>query len=217
MAVDFQGKNFTAKTFPYQQLVPFNASRYGAVPWGQAIVNESFATVTTGSGNEGLINIDIALPSDYVALMRTFYLGAVDTASIGWNEAALGMAYQQPGGPYKESVVAYPEDEYTWQHLVSDQREIRDRFSAKRYIRTWAFTSGVSATTENFDTRPYSIPLWIPPSADSNFIERSIIMFIENYTASAPAAEMTIRASWDLFTWDQAYAAGVMSPPRVFS
>ena len=62
MAVDFQGKDFTAKTFPYAQPVSFNESRFGATPWGQAIVNESFQTTTIGAGNEGLINIDIELP-----------------------------------------------------------------------------------------------------------------------------------------------------------
>ena len=218
MAVDFQGLDFTAKTFPYAQPLSFNESRFGAVPWGQAIVNESFQTTTIGAGNEGLIAIDVGLPSDYVAMLRTFYLGAVDTANIAWQEANLGMAYQQPGGPYKESVTDYPEDEYTWFQLISDQRIIKDRFATNRYIRTWAFSYG-STLTSFYDagSRPYQIPLWIPPSADANFVDRSIVMNIENTSASQPAAEMTLRLSFDLFTFEQAYSASVMSSPRVFS
>lgn len=218
MAIDFQGVDFTAKTFPFAQPASFNATRYSAVPWGQALVNESFQTTTIGAGNTGLLNIDIALPSDYVAMMRGFHLQVVDTASIGWFEAALGLAYQQPGGPYKTSVTDYPEDEYSWYQLLGDTLTTKDRFGTARYITTWQF-GGQSSITAAFNDAwdPTQVPLWIPPTVDSNFQERSVVMFVENDNASQPAQEMTLRASFDLYTFDQAYTAAVMSSPRTFS
>lgn len=181
MATDFQGVDITAKPFPFQQQASFNASRYSTVPWGQAIVNESFQTTTTGAGNDGLINIDIALPADYVAIMRNFHMQIVDTAGIAWSEAVLGMAYQQPGGPYKNSVTEYPEDEYTWYQLASDGLVIKDRFSTNRYYNMFNFGvaqggTDIIAFTDGWS--PTQIPLWIPPSADSNFIERSLVILI---------------------------------------
>ena len=220
MAVDFQAKDFTAKTFPYTQPASFNETRFGAVPWGQAIVNESFQTTTVGAGNEGLISIDIGLPSDYVALLRNFHLQVVDTAAIYWDEAIVGFAYQQPGGPYKESVTDYPEDEYSWYQLVSDGTTVRDRFSADRYLMnfTWGFNTVTSSNViVTAGLGPTNLPLWVPPSADANFLERTVIVFVENKIANQPAQEMTIRCSFDLFTFEQAYSAAVMSSPRVFT
>ena len=220
MATDFQGKDFTAKTFPFTQPRSFNASRYSTVPWGQAIVNESFETTAIGAGNDGLINIDVSLPSDYVSMLRSFHLQIVDTASVSWSEAVVGFAYQQPGGPYKESVTAYNEEEYSWYQLLSDQLSIRDRFATSRYYRLFTFgqakDAGVAyAFNDAWD--PTQIPLWIPPSVDSNFLERSMVVFIENLSASQPAQTCTFRASFDLYTFEQAYSAAVMSSPRVFS
>jgi len=225
MATDFQGVDLTAKTFPYTQPASFNATRFGAVPWGQAIVNESFDTTTTSAGNDGLISIDISLPSDYVALLRNFHLQMVDTATINWRQASLGFAYQQPGGPYKKSVTAYPEAEYSWYHLVNDRFEIKDRFSSERYYSLWTFGTqaygaggdGSALTAFNDAWDPTQLPLWIPPTVDTNFQERSVIMFIENTSASQPSAVAVLRASFDLYTFEQAYAANVMSSPRVFS
>ena len=219
MATNFQSVNLTAKTFPFQQPASFNATRYGTVPWGQAIINHTFQTVAVGAGNDGLIQIDISLPSDYVAMLRNFYLGAVDTAFITWDESHFGMAYQQPGGPYKESVAAYPEDEYTYFLMSSDITLVKDRFTTGRYVRTWSLAPSLnsSAHSSAIEQRPSEIPLWIPPSADSNFIERSCILFIENQNSSQPSSQMTFRASFDLYTFEQAYSAAVMSSPRVFS
>ena len=139
MAVDFQAENFTAKTFPFQQQASFNATRYSTVPWGQAWVNETFETTTTGAGNTGLINIDVSLPVDYVCMLRNFHLQVVDTASVSWKDASLGFAFQQPGGPYKESVTAYPEDEYLWYQLLRDNFTVPDRFTTDRNYAIWQF------------------------------------------------------------------------------
>lgn len=220
MAVDFQAENFTAKTFPFQQVASFNATRYSTVPWGQAWVDESFDTTAIGAGNTGLINIDIGLPSDYVALLRNFHLQVVDTDSVSWKDAVLGFAFQSPGGPYQESVTDYPEDEYLWYQLLRDNFTVKDRFSTDRNYAIWqfggAFPSNASVA-HNDAWDPTQMPLWLPPSADSNFLERSMIIFIQNASQSQPVQRMTIRASFDLFTFDQAYSAAVMSSPRVFS
>lgn len=219
MAINYQTKDFTAKTFPFTQPSSFNASRYSTVPWGQAIINHSFQTTTIGAGNTGLISIDIGLPPDYVAMLRGFHLQVVDNASVSWDEAALGLAYQQPGGPYKNSVTEYPEDEYSWFQLVGDNMTSKDRFGAARYLRTFLLGAQKDNTTIYFSDAwdPTQIPLWVPPTVDASFAQRSVVVFVENNAASQPAQEMTIRASFDLYTFEQAYSAAVMSSPRVFS
>lgn len=223
MATDFLGVDITAKTFPFTQPASFNATRYSTVPWGQAIVNHSFDTPAIAAGNDGSISIDIALPADYVAILRNFYLGIVDTAAVEWTEGMLGMAYQQPGGPYKESVTAYPEDEYTWYQLIGDDAAVRDRFNTFQFYSTFTFGS------KNFDTgtfqqltfdngwSPTQTSMWVPPSADNSFLERTIVIFLRNKLASQPVQKATIRMSFDLYTFEQAYSAAVMSSPRVFS
>lgn len=220
MATDFQSVDISAKTFPFTQPTSFNASRYTTVPWGQSIVNESFQTTTIGAGNDGLISIDIELPADYVSVLRNFHLQVVDTAAINWAEAVMGFAYQNPGGPYKNSVTEYPEDEYSWYQLLADNVVVKDRFATSRFITTFNFGGVASSNASYFFNdawSPTQLPLWIPPSADNNFRERSVIIFIENQQASQPAQEMTVRASFDLFTFEQAYSAAVMSSPRTFS
>lgn len=221
MAVTIQTKDFTAKTFPFQQNASFNATRYSTVPWGQAIVNESFQTTAIGAGDTGSINIDIGLPSDYVAMLRTMHLQVVDTATINWFNAMMGFAYQTPGGPYKNSVAEYPEDEYSWYQLVSDDQAFYDRFGATRHVRFWQlgnYYTGTNAQAFVSDAwDPTQVPLWIPPTVDTTFKDRSVVMFIDNGGSNQPAAEMTVRASFDLYTFEQAYSAAVMSSPRVFS
>jgi len=221
MALDYLAVDISAKTFPFQQQVSFNASRYSTVPWGQAIVNESFQTPAIGAGNTGLISLDIELPSDYVAMMRTFHLQVIDTATIEWRDACFGFAYQQPGGPYKNSVTEYPEDEYSWYQLVPDELIVPDRFGTTIRRKFWTFGTAASAAgvETSFDSAwdPTQVPLWIPPSIDSTFRQRQCVGYIENQTASQPAAECTLRASFDLYTFEQAYSAAVMSSPRVFS
>lgn len=217
MATDFLGVDFTAKVFPFEQRNSFNATRYGQVPWGQAIVNESFDTPAIGSGNDGLLNVDIELPSDYVAMLRNLDVQMIDTASMQWNEGVMGFAYQQPGGPYKTTVSSYPEDEYSWYTMRGHEVTVKDRFSTNRFYRLFQLVGGDAdhpVLSQGWD--PTQLPLWIPPTAEANFQDRSVVMFFRNGSASQPAARMTIRMSFDLFTLDQAYSAAVMSSPRVF-
>lgn len=221
MALTTQGKEFSAKTFPFTQPASFNASRYSSVPWGQAIVNESFQTTTIGAGDTGLIIIALELPSDYVAMLRNFHLQIVDTAGISWASCQMGFAYQQPGGPYKNSIAEYPEDEYSWYNLTKGDYVTPDRFGTNRFISLWNFGGGETNTNsfEAFNDAwdPTQLPLWIPPSVDASFKQRSVVIFLANPSASQPAQELTIRSSFDLFTFEQAYSAAVMSSPRVFT
>ena len=217
MATDFLAVDLKAKTFPFQQQASFNATRYSTVPWGQAIVNETFETPAVGVGNTGLISFDIELPSDYVAMLRNFHLQVVDTAVINWRDAVFGFAYQTPGGPYKTSVSEYPEDEYSWYQLVPDDTTVPDRFFTPIRYKLWSFGAQTQATSFNDAWDPTQLPLWIPPSVDATFKSRQCVGFLENQSASQPVAQCTFRASWDLFTFEQAYSAAVMSSPRVFS
>lgn len=220
MAVDYQGETFTARPFPFQQAASFNATRYSTVPWGQAWLDETFETTAIGAGNTGLIKIDVSLPSDYVALLRNFHLQVVDTANVSWKDAAVGFAFQTPGGPYKTSVTAFPEDEYLWYQLLRDNFSVKDRFATDRHYAIWQFGGAFpsdSAVAHNDAWDPTQMPLWLPPTVDSSFQERSMTVFIANASQSQPVQQMTFRASFDLFTFDQAYSAAVMSSPRVFN
>jgi len=219
MATDTLFKDIVAKTFPFQQQASFNSTRYSTVPWGQAIIDESFETPAISSGNDGLIGIDAELPSDYVALLRNFHLQVSDPNAINWGEAVVGFAYQSPGGPYKTSVSAYSEDEYSWYQLVPDGIGIRDRFATSIRYQLWTFGQDPGAGKLAFDNSwsPTQLPLWIPPTVDSSFKARQMVMYIENTQASQPAQTMTLRCAFDLYTFDQAYSAAVMSSPRVFS
>lgn len=208
----------TAKTFPFTQPISFNAARYSTVPWGQAIVNETFETPATGAGDTGLVVVEVALPPDYVSMMRNFHLQVVDSSTVNWKDAAAGFAYQQPGGPYKNTIAEYPEDEYSWYQLVRDSTAIPDRFGTNIKYATWNFGfEGERYAAHNDAFDPTQLPLWIPPSVDVSFLQRSMVMFIENEQASQPVQQMTFRASFDLFTFEQAYSAAVMSSPRTFS
>ena len=218
MALTQLTREITAKTFPFTQPVSFNASRYSTVPWGQALINETFETPAIGGGDTGLVIVEVALPPDYVAMLRNFHLQIVDTGSINWKDAAVGFAYQQPGGPYKTSIAEYPEDEYSWYQLVRDVTSIPDRFATNIKYAMYNFGyEGEDYAAHNDAWDPTQLPLWVPPSVDSSFLQRTMIMFIENANDIQPVQQMTFRASFDLFTFDQAYSAAVMSSPRVFS
>ena len=221
MATDYKAVDITARTFPFQQTRSFNATRYTTVPWGQAIVNEVIETPAVGVGNDGLMKIDVELPGDYVAMLRNFQFQLSDAATVNWGEngAVLGMAYQQPGGPYLNTVASYSEDEYTWFQMVSDQITIKDRFGTNISYRSFAFGMQGNNDRPYIDSAidPTQIPLWIPPTADSSFKERQLIFYVGCASDGQPAQTSVIRASFDLYTFDQAYSAAVMSSPRVFT
>ena len=221
MADNFVGHDFQAKTFPFQQAVGFPLTSFTGVPWGQAIVDESWESQAIGVGDTGTINLDVQVPNDYVSMLRSFHLQAYDNAAINWQNGKMGLAYQQPGGPYLTTTSQFPEKNYLWWDLVGQSADvhIRDRFGAA--IRTKAFNvgyfSGLSENPAINDLNdPSKFPLWLPPG-EASLKNRAIVIYLENDSASQPAASFRFNAVFDLYTQEQAYASGVMSSPRVFS
>ena len=135
MADNFVGHDFAAKTFPFQQPVGFPLTSFSGVPWGQAIVNEVWESQVIGAGDTGTINLDIQVPNDYVSLLRTFHLQAYDQAAINWSYGAVGLAYQNPGGPYKDNISELPESQYLWWQLfpgTGSHRQASHRLHSQR-------------------------------------------------------------------------------------
>jgi len=218
MADNFIGHDFQAKTFPYQQPVGFPSSSFTGVPWGQAIVDESWESQAIGVGDTGTINLDIQIPNDYVSLLRSFHLQAYDTASINWQYGLMGLAYQKPGGPYKTSVATMPEKDYLWWPLIpSGTIQVRDRFSTPQYLKSFDIAKLFNPSNHDYGVNdPAKVPLWLPPG-EASLKDRAMVVFLENDTASQPAASFRFNAVFDLYTQEQAYSSGVMSSPRVFS
>ena len=222
MADQFLSKDFSVTTFPFKQSEPFDRTSYGSVPWGQGQLNESFdSQVVTGS-DTGTLNIDIKLPAGLVSIPRAFHLQALSTGQISWADGVVGYAYQNPGGPYKTSVANFPENDYLWWTLVrSKNQTYRDRFASANNLRGWdtgfttALGSGDQALELNQDNQPWRTPLWIPPQTDTNLQQRSVIIYLKTDAATA-VDQFTLQATFDLYTLEQAYSAGVMSSPRVF-
>jgi len=221
MADVFLGKDFEAKTFPYMQAVDFAATSYSGMPWGQAIVDESWESQAIGSGDTGTMNLDIQVPNNYVALLRTFYLGATDPSNINWNSAVLGLAYQKPGGPYKRNITDLPESQYLWWDLIpGGANEIRDRFASLINYKKWAIGVAGPYTTSSYSNysvdTPTNVPLWLPPG-EATLKDRALIVYLENDTAGSSQNFFRLNIVFDLYTIEQAQTVGVMSSPRVFS
>ena len=222
MADNFVGLDFQAKTFPFQQPVGFPLTSFSGVPWGQAIVNESWESQVIGVGDTGTINLDIQVPNDYVSLLRSFHLQAYDDASINWGYGKIGLAYQQPGGPYVTTTSAFPERDYLWWDLIPSVGVIaRDRFGDNLITKNYDIGKfGLHASFPQYSdyglNDPSGIPLWLPPG-DASLRDRAMLVYLVNDTASQPAQSFRLNAVFDLYTQEQAYASGVMSSPRVFT
>jgi len=224
MADNFVGHDFAAKTFPFQQPVGFPLTSFSGVPWGQAIVNEVWESQVIGAGDTGTINLDIQVPNDYVSLLRSFHLQAYDTAAITWASGTVGLAYQNPGGPYKDNISELPESNYLWWQLApSVSRSTRDRFSTNTFLQTYNigvelfFPGSAEPDTRLMNVNvPTDVPLWLPPG-EATLKNRAMVVYLENDNASQPSATFRFNAVFDLYTQEQAYASGVMSSPRVFS
>ncbi len=215
MADNFVGHDFAAKTFPFQQPVGFPLTSFSGVPWGQAIVNEVWESQAIGAGDTGTINLDVQIPNDYVSLLRSFHLQAYDTASITWDFGAMGLAYQNPGGPYKDNISDLPESNYLWWDVIpSEGYATRDRFSTNIYRRSYNLGSKHSVLYQR-ENEPTQFPLWLPPGT-ATLKNRAMVVYLVNPNASQPAATFRFNAVFDLYTQEQAYASGVMSSPRVF-
>ncbi len=220
MADNFVGHDFAAKTFPFQQPVGFPLTSFSGVPWGQAIVNETWDSQVIGAGDTGTINLDIQVPNDYVSLLRSFHFQAYDQAGINWSYGAMGLAYQNPGGPYKNNITDLPESEYLWWQLFpGNDIGVNDRFSTTTYRKNFYVGLFPEASSESPSglnlNNPATFPLWLPPGT-ATLKNRAMIVYLRNLSASQPAATFRFNAVFDLYTQEQAYASGVMSPPRVY-
>jgi len=221
MADNFVGHDFAAKTFPFQQPVGFPLTSFSGVPWGQAIVNEVWESQVIGAGDTGTINLDIQVPNDYVSLLRTFHLQAYDQAAINWSYGAVGLAYQNPGGPYKDNISDLPESQYLWWQLFpGNDIGVNDRFSTTTYRKNFnigLFPETANEAVNDFGlNNPANFPLWLPPGT-ATLKNRAMIVYLRNTSASQPATTFRFNAVFDLYTQEQAYASGVMSSPRVYS
>ena len=219
MADQFLSKDFSVTTFPFKQSEPFDRTSYGSVPWGQGQLNENFFSQSVTGSDTGTLNIDIKLPAGLVSIPRAFHLQALSTGEISWADGVVGYAYQNPGGPYKTSVATFPENDYLWWTLIKSQNQaFRDRFASANNLRGWdiGFQSGSARPLGlNQDNQPWRTPLWIPPQTDANLQQRSVIIYLKTDAATA-VDKFTLQMSFDLYTLEQAYSAGVMSSPRVF-
>lgn len=223
MADVFIGHDFKAQTFPYQQAQSFPQTSYTGQPWGQAIVDESWDSQVIPSGDTGTINIDVQIPNDYVSLLRTFKLQAYDDATIFWRHGHMGLAYQQPGGPYLTTTSELQEKDYLWWSLLPEgEISVRDRFGTGINIKNFDVGkySAVSSTyyKDQDDYRlndPTKIPLWLPPG-EANLKNRAMVIYLTSDSAQ-PSNRFRFNAVFDLYTQEQAYSSSVMSSPRRLS
>ena len=222
MANIVQTENFSARTFPFKQSIPYGTDVYGqaTVPWGQGIVDAKFSSDAVAAGNTATLALDIALPRNYCCLLRSLHLDSYGTTTQNWTEGLLGLAYQSPGGPYAYSMAAMPEDEYLWWVLSPNGTvAIFDRTSTLKNVKRWTI-SGQSSHAITIEgglpllDDPSRVPLWIPPG-DTGLVNRSVIVYVKNGSPGSSANNFRLNAVFDLYTFEQAYASGVMSSPRV--
>lgn len=223
MADVVQTETFRARTFPFKQNVPFDAPAYPGVimPWGQAIVDQTFESDAIGAGDTGTLVMDIGLPADFCCMLRSLHISSKGLATNNWISGVIGLAYQMPGGPYKHNQVMLPEVDYLWWPLFSHTpgNRVRDRNSNADWLRIWTISAqaaGPVTMSANLDN-PADVPLWVPPTADTDFGNRTAIIYIENDTASSPVNDFRLNLVFDIYTQEQAYASTVMSSPRVLA
>jgi hypothetical protein len=133
----------------------------------------------------------------------------------------MGLAYQNPGGPYKDNISDLPESQYLWWQLFpGNDIGVNDRFSTTTYRKNFnigLFPEASSESPTDFGlNNPAKVPLWLPPGT-ATLKNRAMIVYLRNTSASQPAATFRFNAVFDLYTQEQAYASGVMSSPRVYS
>jgi hypothetical protein len=216
MAVVVQTEDFTADVFPFKQPVPYdvNLDRSAAVPFGQAIVNEQFAINSTGAGDDASVNIGMFLPPNYCSMLRSLHFQK-NNASVGvFGDGNIGLAYQNPGGPYGKTMAALPESDYLWWSLVlSEQQPTILRDGSTIYFASWAIadkTTNTTAMTVSQGTdSPMNVPLWVDPT----YPGRTAVINLTTIGATN-ATSVRLNAVFDLFTYEQAHSAEVMSSPR---
>jgi hypothetical protein len=221
MAVVVQTEDFTAKAFPFKQPIPYDydRGRSAAVPFGQAIVNEKLTLDSVASGDTGAVSIGIFLPPNYCSMMRSFHLNKKDanTGSAGYVDGAIGLAYQNPGGPYATTMVGLPELDYLyWSLVLSEPDPVTLRDGVSYSLNSWTIADKTTNTTgltasQGVDS-PMSTPLWVDPT----YPGRTVLILITSIGVSSPI-DVRLNAVFDLYTYEQAYSAEVMSSPRRLS
>jgi hypothetical protein len=219
MAVVVQTEDFTAKVFPFKQPIPYDydRGRSAAVPFGQAIVNETITLDAVGTGDTGSANIGIFLPPNYCSMMRSFHLNKKDEQGSGYFDGTIGLAYQNPGGPYGTTMAALPEIDYLfWSLVISEPEPITMRDGVGYFLNSWSIADKTSNTTgltasQGVDN-PMNTPLWVDPTYPGR-----TALIILNATGAVNPLDVRLNVVFDLFTFEQAYAAEVMSTPRSLS
>jgi|SaaInlStandDraft_6_1057023.scaffolds.fasta_scaffold68829_2 hypothetical protein len=219
MAVVVQTEDFTAKVFPFKQPIPYDydRGRSAAVPFGQAIVNETLTLDAISAGDTAAVSIGIYLPPNYCSMMRSFHMNKKDVFQGSYLDGAIGLAYQNPGGPYGRTMAELPEIDYLFWSLVSSEAEsIRFRDSTAYYVNSWTIadkTTNTTALNASVGTdNPMNVPLWVDPT----YPGRTVLILI-TAPGSSNTLDVRLNLVFDLFTYEQAFAAEVMSTPRSLS
>jgi hypothetical protein len=216
MATVVQNIDYSPTVFPYKQEIPFqaNAGFQGAVPFGQAIIDETFTLDAVGVGDIGSANIGINLPKNYCAMLRSVHLNQRSSSAGLWEDGVLGLAYQLPGGPYKNSMVALPESEYLFFPLSRTEQQFISMDGAGLNLRNWLLAAktsdGVSQTNSSGADNPLNVPIWVSPGYPGHSA-----LIILNSAAFASTIDFRFNMTFDLYTFEAANAANVMSNIRV--
>jgi hypothetical protein len=214
MADVVQIETFSAKLFPFSRYK--DPGQSSAVPWGQAVIDEAFTANAIGAGDTGTLTLDINLPANYCCLLRSIHLSAYDTAYVNWEPGVLGMAYQLPGGPYKNSMTALPEGDFLWWPMSGTNTQVlRNRSSVDHSTKTWSLgETDTNALPHKMaapgSDNPMNVPMWISP----DYPGANVVIYVECDVAGTGAVDFRLNTVWDIYDQQQAFAPEVMASPR---
>ena len=214
MANVVQTETFSGKLFPFNRYKDQLGS--AATPWGQSVIDSAFQTDAIGPADTGTLALDIFLPANYCCLLRSLHLSAYDIGSITWEGGNLGMAYQLPGGPYKNSMADLPENQFLWWPLADTIQIVnRDRTSQAFATKTWSFGEITSTTDSGVSgapgaDNPMNIPMWISP----DYPGANVVIYLDCNAANTSIIDFRINAVFDIYDQQQAFAPEVMASPR---
>ena len=213
MADVVQIETFSGSLFPFNRYK--EPGRSAAIPWGQSVIDAAFIADAVGAADTGTLVLDMFLPANYCCLLRSLHLSAYDPGAINWKGGALGMAYQLPGGPYKNTMAALPESSFLWWPLADTIQVVtRNRSSAEIATKTWALGE-ISSTTDSGVSggpgadNPMNVPMWISP----DYPGANVVIYCETDSQTSNI-DFRINAVFDMYDQDQAFAPEVMASPR---
>lgn len=214
MADVVQIETLSAKLFPFNRYKDQVGS--AATPWGQAVIDHAFVATGPGVGDTATLVLDVNLPANYCCLLRSMHLDAYSSATIYWKYGFFGMAYQLPGGPYKNSMIALPEEDFLWWPMNnSNALAVRNRSSVEKLLMQWSVADIFAATDSGSaggpgTNNPMNIPMWVSPDYPGS----EIVIYLENDTSSSADNDFRFNAVFDIYDQDQAFAPEVMASPR---